>query len=207
MNGAGGDERVDPGPLGVLHGLPGSTDVLFVAPGEAADDGDVAVVVDGVADVLGDHLDGLEVVVGGGGEAGLDDVDAELSELARNVELLLGGHGGAGGLLAVAEGGVEDPYIRGVRDVVRDVRRQPPPRKRGFGAGNGELGIGMMRVCSEGGLEARMVRGMGGFRGRRETEEDVVVVVVVGLGRGNGGGGRDNWVAEHGRHGNKTLVF
>jgi hypothetical protein len=41
--------------------------------------------------------------------------------LANNVEFLFGSHGGAGGLFAVTEGGVED--IKGVRDVVGDVRR------------------------------------------------------------------------------------
>ena len=49
MNGAGGDEGVNPGPLGVLNGLPGSSNVLLVAAGEAADGGDVAV-VNGIAD-------------------------------------------------------------------------------------------------------------------------------------------------------------
>ena len=42
------------------------------------------------------------------GEAGLDDVDAHLVEQLGHFELLLEGHGGAGALLAVAQGGVED---------------------------------------------------------------------------------------------------
>ena len=44
----------------------------------------------------------------GGREAGLDDVDLEPRELAGDLELLGGGQPGAGRLLAVAQGGVED---------------------------------------------------------------------------------------------------
>lgn len=36
-------------------------------------------------------------------------------------ELLVAGHGGAGGLLAVTEGGIEDADIVGVGDVIGDV--------------------------------------------------------------------------------------
>ncbi|GAU12083.1 hypothetical protein TSUD_00490 [Trifolium subterraneum] len=53
-----------------------------------------------------------------------------LGKLASNVKFLFRSHGGAGGLFAVAEGGVEDADIRGVRDVVGDVRRT----KRGRGS-------------------------------------------------------------------------
>ena len=42
------------------------------------------------------------------GKAGLDDVDAHVVEQLGDFELLLMGHGGAGALLAVAQGGVED---------------------------------------------------------------------------------------------------
>ena len=42
------------------------------------------------------------------GKAGLDDVDAHLVEQRGDFELLLVGHGGAGALLAVAQGGVEN---------------------------------------------------------------------------------------------------
>ena len=60
-----------------------------------------------------DQLDGLEVAGRGAGEARLDDVDAELFELLRDLELLLGGEGDAGGLLAVAQGGIEDVDLFG----------------------------------------------------------------------------------------------
>jgi len=95
VNGAGGDEGVNPGPLGILNGIPGSSNVVLVAARETANDWNITIVVDGVSNLLRDHLDGLEVVLGGGGEAGLDDIDAEFGELARHVELLLGGHGGS----------------------------------------------------------------------------------------------------------------
>ena len=55
----------------------------------------------------GDALDGLEVARRGGGEAGLDDVHAQLLEGPRHPELLPEVHGEAGALLAVAKGRVE----------------------------------------------------------------------------------------------------
>ena len=60
-------------------------------------------------DLLRDPVDCLPVAGRGGGEARLDDVDVEAHELARDLELLGGGEAGAGRLLAVAQGGVEDP--------------------------------------------------------------------------------------------------
>jgi len=45
---------------------------------------------------LGDHFHDLTVVHGGGGEAGLDDVNAQLGELPRHVQLLPRGHEGGG---------------------------------------------------------------------------------------------------------------
>ena len=53
-------------------------------------------------------LDRLEVVRRGDGEAGLDDVDAQLGELAGDLELLGAVQGGARRLFAVAQRGVED---------------------------------------------------------------------------------------------------
>ena len=58
--------------------------------------------------LLGDPADRLEVAGRGGREAGLDDVDLEADQLAGDLELLGGGQAGAGRLLAVAQGGVED---------------------------------------------------------------------------------------------------
>lgn len=76
---------MNPRPLGVLNGIPRRPNILLIAPGKAADDGNVPVLIDGVTDVLGDGFDGLEVVLGGGGEASLDNVYAELGELPGDV--------------------------------------------------------------------------------------------------------------------------
>ena len=61
-------------------------------------------------------LDALEVPARGGGEAGLDHVHAELGERARHAQLLGLRHAAAGGLLAVAQGGVEDQDAIGIGD-------------------------------------------------------------------------------------------
>ena len=55
-----------------------------------------------------DLLDALEIALARDGKAGLDDIDAHLVEQLGDLELLLEGHGGAGALLAVAQGGVEN---------------------------------------------------------------------------------------------------
>src|SRR5262249_45581092 len=57
---------------------------------------------------VGDLADALEVAFGGRGEAGLADVDLHLLQEFGEFELLADGHPGAGRLLAVAHGGVED---------------------------------------------------------------------------------------------------
>ena len=55
---------------------------------------------------LGEHLEELELLRVRAGEAGLDEVDAELVELADDPDLLLRGQGHALALHAVAEGRV-----------------------------------------------------------------------------------------------------
>ena len=77
-----------------------AVDVLEGGAREAADDG--------VLGALGDLVHGREIALRGDREAGLDDVDAHLVEQLGDLELLLVRHGGAGRLLAVAQGGVED---------------------------------------------------------------------------------------------------
>ncbi len=49
-----------------------------------------------------------------GGKTGFDDVHAEFVQRARHDQLLLGRHAAAGGLLAVAQGGVENSDTRGL---------------------------------------------------------------------------------------------
>ncbi len=106
MNGRGRDERVDASALGVLHRVAGAVDVGDDGAREAGDRR--------VLDALGDGGDGLEVAVGGDGEARLDDVDAHAVETVGDLELLLEGHGRAGALLAVAQRGVENDDAVGV---------------------------------------------------------------------------------------------
>ena len=66
-------------------------------------------------DRRGDRADGLEVAGRGGGEAGLDHVHPQALELAGDAHLLVLGHRGAGRLLAVAQGGVENDQAVRVR--------------------------------------------------------------------------------------------
>ena len=86
--------------LGRLDRFAGAVDVLEAGAGEPADHG--------VLGALGDLVDGGEIALGGDRKAGLDDVDAHGVEQLGDFELLLVRHGGAGALLAVAQGGVED---------------------------------------------------------------------------------------------------
>ena len=85
--------------LGGTDGLGAAVDVLLRGTRQAADHG--------VAAALGDLVDGLEVAIGRERIAGLDDIDAHVVQHGGDVELLLEGHGRAGALLAVAQGGVE----------------------------------------------------------------------------------------------------
>lgn len=194
---------MDARPPRVPHGLPGSINVSLIASREATDDRHVAVLPDGrVPDLDGDGAHGVEVVGGGGREPGLDDVDAEAGELARDDELLGAGHGGPGGLLPVAEGGVEDADVVGVVDAVGDVLRAPRLRHgRPDGASEGAVvaAAGGARVCGGGeamgeawggGAEGERVwaRGRGvevGFAeegfGEERREEAMVVAGVCGV--------------------------
>lgn len=68
-------------------------------------------------------------------KASFDDVDAQLRQLPRDVDLLIDREGGAGRLLAITERRVEYPHVIGVTDVVRHVlwprsaqRRDTPAR-------------------------------------------------------------------------------
>lgn len=139
MDLTGSNEGVDPGLLGMLYSLPGLVYVSLIAPGEAAYDGHVIALP--TADLLGNQSNSLEVCLGGSGKSGLNDVDAEPGELAGYGELLLGGHGGPGGLLAVAESGVENANIVGIGDSVRDVFRPARRRRRLAADGGGGEGL------------------------------------------------------------------
>ena len=86
--------------LAGLIASPAAVDVLLAGAREARDDGALG--------ALGDLLHGGEIAVRGDRETGLDDVHAHIVEQLGDFELLVEGHGGAGTLLAVAQGGVED---------------------------------------------------------------------------------------------------
>ena len=92
--------------LRVPHGLAGARDIGLDGTGEARHGGALG--------ALGDGGDGFEIAFGGDGEARLDDVDAHLVEHGGRLKLVLEAHGGAGALLAVTQGGVEDDDAVGV---------------------------------------------------------------------------------------------
>ena len=99
----GADEGVDAGASGVADRFPVAIDVLEVGTGQAADHG--------ILRVLRDFGDSVEIAFGRDREAGLDDVHAHLVEHGGDLQLLLMGHGRAGGLFAIAERRVEDQDV------------------------------------------------------------------------------------------------
>jgi len=100
MDGAGGEKDVDARPCRRLNRLPGPVDVFGVAAREACDDRSL--------DLSGDGADSLEVTRRGNREAGLDDVHVQVRKGLGQLELLGDVHAGTGGLLPVAQRGVED---------------------------------------------------------------------------------------------------
>lgn len=143
MNRTGCNESMNPRPFCILHGLPCRLNILLIAPRQPTNHRHVTVLVNEVPNFFGDHLHGLEVVFRRRREPGLDYVHAELGQLSSNVELLFGGEGGAGGLLAVAEGGVEDADIVGVGDAIGDILGTASgARVRVLRAENAGFGVG-----------------------------------------------------------------
>src|SRR5208283_3674147 len=106
----GGEEGVDAGAGGGLGGAGGGLDVLALGAGEGGDDGAAC-----RPDFAGDVADGFGVALGGDGEAGLEDVDAESGDLVGHAQLFSAVHDATGGLLAVAQGGVEEEDAVGLR--------------------------------------------------------------------------------------------
>ena len=106
---AGGDEGVDATAGRWSNRLGAGPDVAGGGAGQAADHR-----ARGGADRVGDALDGVEITAAGEGEASLNDVDPKAGELLGNGQLLLQIQAGAGRLLAIAEGGVEDQNPTGI---------------------------------------------------------------------------------------------
>ena len=129
VDGRRGDEGVHARQRRALHRLPRALDVRGLGAGEAADDGDVAVGRDVRADDVRDLLHRRKVVRRRDREARLDDVDAQLCEVARDLELLARRQRRARRLLAVAQRRVKDADVVRVVDSARHVRR--PPRRIG----------------------------------------------------------------------------
>ena len=100
VQGAGRKEQVQAAGGGRLQRFRGARDVAVVGAGQRADGG--------LLDHFGDRSDAFEVAVRAGGKAGFDHVDAQTLQLARNAQFLIARHRGAGGLLAVAQGGVKN---------------------------------------------------------------------------------------------------
>ena len=97
------DEDVDARLGRVLHRFPRAVDVLERGARQRGDGR--------AADGLADGLHRLEVALAGDREAGLDHVDAEASELLRDLELLADVERDARRLLTVPQGGVEDLHV------------------------------------------------------------------------------------------------
>lgn len=203
MNWTCSNKSMNPRPLGVLHSLPSRPNIVLTAPREAANDRNMPLSIDRIANLLGDHLNGLKVVFRGGWEASLDNVYAELGELAGNVELLLGGEGGPRGLLSVAESGIEDANIVGVGYTVRNVLRTPHLRRSGrltVGALAGDdLGFFVKATGIE--LERGSSKSLG--FGMEERMSSVMVEMFLGGGVGGGGdyAGEFGVGENSGRHG------
>lgn len=121
MNVARSDKSVDPWPFSVFHGFPSRLDIFLIASRESADDRDIAVLIDGVADCFRYGLDCFEIFLRSGGKPSLYDVDAEFSKLTRDVEFFLGCECSSGRLFAVTESRIEDADVVGIGNAVRDV--------------------------------------------------------------------------------------
>eukprot|EP00967_Tisochrysis_lutea_P082991 scaffold115110_cov21-Tisochrysis_lutea.AAC.1 len=117
----GGNEGVHPGQLGLLDCLPSAIQVCQLGARQAANDWHVAVGMHLVAHDACNVAHGIKIVGAGHWEAGLNDVYAQLGELACDVQLFLAGEGGSGGLLSVTQGGVENAQIVGVVNAARNL--------------------------------------------------------------------------------------
>ncbi len=129
------DEGMHPSADRRSEGLAAAGDVLLVGPGEAAHHA--------LGDRACDRVNRLPVAVGRGRKARLDDVHPQSLQLLRDPHLLFAGHGGAGALLTVAQGGVEDDEMVHGQVIGRSGIRIGSDGTPGVAAGRG----GSRRCC------------------------------------------------------------
>eukprot|EP00955_Chlamydomonas_euryale_P008138 86396-Chlamydomonas_euryale.AAC.6 len=180
---AGGDERVHARQLRALNGVPRALQVRNPGATQTTDDRHVAIFTDIVADHVGDLLHRQEIIIGSDRKSGFNYVNAELGELARNVELLFGRERGTGRLLAVAQRGVENADVIWVTDFVGHVLGPGAAQRhwRGrAGRGRGDRHAALLRLRQRRLLLRSLLPPE---RGKREA------AACPGLG-GTGGGGR-----------------
>src|SRR6186997_2695396 len=106
MNGARGEEHVDPWTRGILQRAPRGVDVFSSAARETRDDRAV--------DFTSHQIHRLPIAARGDWETGFDDVDPELGERLRDPQLFWLRHAAAGRLFAVPQRGIEDENPVGV---------------------------------------------------------------------------------------------
>ena len=103
MDRAGGDEHVESFQACRRQGPGGHVNIARIAARQGADRGAV--------DQFGDLPDGVEILLRGRRKTGLDDIDAELGQAARQAQLARHAHAATGRLLAVAQRGIEDDDV------------------------------------------------------------------------------------------------
>src|ERR1700688_4374923 len=91
---------MDTRPCSSFQSLPGAFDIRTAGTGKSNDDG--------AANDAGNSPYRFKITVGGNGESGLDDINAETVQLMRQAQLFLVIHAATGRLLPVAQGGIEN---------------------------------------------------------------------------------------------------
>ena len=128
--------------LGLVDGLPHRIDVRPGRPSQRRDHRPL--------DLPRDALHRLEVARGGEGKAGLDDVDTQEGQLARDRELLVRVERGARRLLAVAQRGVEDedPVVDSLGRGTHQLRALPSGLSQGIMARSSAPTFSIIDACS-----------------------------------------------------------
>jgi hypothetical protein len=183
---AGGQKGVDAGTHRALHRFPRLVDVVLVGARQAGDDrrrGNCAIFAAArlPPDRVGDAAHGFQVAGAGGGEARLHDVHAQPRQLVGDLQLLLDVEGGAGALLAVAQGGVEDLHDLAVGDGpgiggdVVDAELFYVDRRRGIEVAFGDDGLFAVNIgwLAHGTSSWKVHRNVVGLGKSHNTAQDV----------------------------------